>query len=153
MNLLPRRSIAVLLLAIAPFAARASDAPTVSDAWARATPPGVDVGAAYLVITGGSRADRLVGASTSRAAMTHLHEVVESEGVAKMRAIEAVPIPAGAKVTLAPKGTHIMLMGLDAPLVAGQSFTLTLRFGESGEQTVTVAVRPATDDGGSHTRH
>lgn len=153
MKPLAGRSLVFLMLAFAGLAASAGDAPTVSDAWARATPPGTDVGAAYLVITGGSRADRLLGASTPRAAMTHLHEVVESEGVAKMRAIEAVPIPAGAKVTLAPKGTHIMLMGLDAPLVAGQSFPLTLRFGESAEQAVTVTVRPATDAGGDHTRH
>jgi copper(I)-binding protein len=153
MKLLPGRKMAVLLLALAAVAARADDAPTVSDAWARATPPGVDVGAAYLVITGGSRADRLVAASTPRAAMTHLHEVTESEGVAKMRAIESVPIPAGAKVTLKPKGTHVMFMGLDAPLVAGQDFPLTLRFGESAPQTVTVTVRAADDDGGAHAHH
>jgi copper(I)-binding protein len=39
-----------------------------------------------------------------------------------------------------------MLMGLDGPLVAGQSFTVTLRFAESGPQTITVAVRSATGD-------
>jgi len=65
-----------------------------------------------------------------------------------MRSVEAVPVPAGAKVTLAPKGLHLMLMGLDAPLVAGQSFPLTLQFAESAAQTVTVTVRAATDDGG-----
>ncbi|MCK7508552.1 MAG: copper chaperone PCu(A)C [Desulfobacterales bacterium] len=33
--------------------------------WARATPPGIDVGAAYMTITGGKQADRLVGAEQS----------------------------------------------------------------------------------------
>jgi len=140
------------LLLVASFAVQAGDAPVVSDAWARATPPGVEVGAAYLVITGGARADSLLGATTPRAAMVHLHDVTESEGVAQMRSVEAVPVPAGAKVTLAPKGLHLMLMGLDAPLIAGQTFPLTLQFAESAAQTVTVTVRAATDDGG-HSQH
>ena len=64
--------------------------------------------------------------------MVHLHAVEEKDGVAKMRAVEAVEIPAGQRVTLAPKSTHLMLMGLDGPLVAGQTFMVTLRFAESG---------------------
>lgn len=151
MKLRAGRYMGSLLLA-ASFAVQAGDAPAVSAAWARATPPGVEVGAAYLVITGGARADSLLGASTPRAAMVHLHDVTESEGVAKMRSIEAVPVPAGAKVTLAPKGLHLMLMDLDAPLIAGQTFPLTLQFAESAAQTVTVTVRAATDDGG-HSQH
>jgi periplasmic copper chaperone A len=118
------------------FPAWAGDAPVVSDAWARATPPGVDVGAAYM--------DRLVGASSPRAAMAHLHVVDEQDGVSKMRAVDAVAIPAGQRVTLAPKSTHVMLMDLDGPLVEGQAFVVKLRFAESGEQSVTVTVRPAT---------
>jgi hypothetical protein len=144
------RLLPALLLALSAVAAHAGDGPVVSQAWARATPPGVDVGAAYLVITGGSHADRLVDASTPRAAMVHLHDVIEADGVSKMRSIEAVPVPAGAMVTLAPKGRHLMLMGLEGPLVAGQTFPLTLRFAASAAQTVTVTVRAATDDPGAH---
>lgn len=147
MNRTTGRCITVLMLMLTAIVARAGDAPAVSDAWARATPPGVDVGAAYLVITGGTRADRLVGASTPRAAMVHLHDVIESGGVTKMRAVEEVPIPAGERVTLAPKGLHLMLMSLEAPLVAGQTFPLTLQFADSAAQTVTVTVRAATGDG------
>lgn len=130
----------------------ASDAPVVSDAWSRATPPGTTVGAAYMTIQGGKEADRLVDASSDRAAMVHLHSVEEKDGVSKMRAIDAVEIPAGQRVTLAPKSTHVMLMGLDAPLVAGQTFVVTLRFAKAGEQPVTVTVKPATatDDHAQH---
>jgi len=138
------RLLPVLAITLAAFAARADDAPVVSDAWSRATAPGVEVGAAYMVIKGGSRDDRLVGASSERAAMVHLHDVLEEDGVAKMRSTEEVEIPAGQRVELAPKGKHLMLMGLDAPLVAGQTFTLVLRFADSAEQTVTVTVREAT---------
>jgi copper(I)-binding protein len=130
----------------------AADAPIVTDAWARATPPGTTVGAAYMTIQGGKESDRLVDARSDRAAMVHLHTVEEQGGVSKMRAIEAVEIPAGQRVSLAPKSTHVMLMGLDGPLVAGQTFVVTLRFAKAGEQPVTVTVKPATatDD---HARH
>lgn len=132
----------------------AADAPVVSDAWARATPPGTTVGAAYMTLQGGQQADRLVGASSDRAAMVHLHSVEEEGGVSRMRAIEAVEIPAGQRVTLAPKSTHLMLMGLDGPLVAGQTFVVTLRFANAGELPVTVAVRPATaTDDHAHHQH
>jgi len=138
------RFVPALALAIAAVAAHAGDAPVVTGAWSRATPPGVSVGAAYLVITGGDKDDRLTGASSERAEMVELHEVVEEDGVAKMRPTEEVEVPAGKRVELAPKGKHLMLMGLDAPLVAGQTYALVLKFAESGEQRVSVTVREAT---------
>lgn len=105
-----------------------------------------------MTIQGGKQADRLVDARSDRAAMVHLHSVEEKDGVSKMRAIEAVEIPAGQRVTLAPKSTHVMLMGLDGPLVAGQTFVVTLRFDKAGERAVTVTVKPATatDDHSQH---
>jgi len=126
--------------------AHGADAPEVSQAWARATPPGVDVGAAYMVIQGGSRPDALVGADSERAAMVHLHVVEESAGLAKMRSIDSIDVPPGRRIELQPKSTHLMLMGLDGPLVAGETFPLTLHFAESGSQAITVLVRPATAD-------
>jgi hypothetical protein len=149
-----RTAPGLALIACLAFASTtwAADAPIVTDAWARATPPGTTVGAAYMTIQGGKESDRLVDARSDRAAMVHLHTVEEQGGVSKMRAIEAVEIPAGQRVSLAPKSTHVMLMGLDGPLVAGQTFVVTLRFAKAGEQPVTVTVKPATatDDHAQH---
>jgi copper(I)-binding protein len=121
--------------------------PSVSDSWARATPPGVSVGAVYLTINGGSADDRLVGASTERASMVQLHTIEESDGVTAMRHVDGVAVPARSQVVLAPNGTHIMLMGLTGPLVAGETFPLGLRFEKAGEQTVRVVVRAAGEQG------
>ena len=132
---LPLGLVAALL---AGALAHGADAPEVSQAWARATPPGVDVGAAYMVIQGGSRPDALVGADSERAAMVHLHVVEESAGLAKMRSIDSIDVPPGRRIELQPKSTHLMLMGLDGPLVAGETFPLTLHFAESGSQAITV---------------
>jgi len=77
--------------------------------------------------------------------MVHMHVAAESNGVATMRPVDGVAVPAGARVVLAPKGTHIMLMGLTRPLVAGETFALTLRFEATGAQTARVTVRAAGD--------
>lgn len=139
---LPLLALSALASLALPALATAA-APTVSNAWARATPPGVSVGAAYLTITGGSSRDRLVGADTDRASMVQLHTVEESGGVATMREVDGVPVPAGRKVVMAPGGTHIMLMGLSQALVAGETFALQLRFENAGTLVVQVTVRAA----------
>lgn len=153
MNVWLKRSLAGTALAVFAAAAVAADGPRVTNAWARATAPGVDVGAVYMIVEGGATADRLVAGSTTRAAMVHLHSVEEKDGVAKMRAIEGVAVPAGQRVELAPKGTHVMLMGLGKPLTAGESFPLVLTFEKAGELTVDVAVRAAGDDHSQHAQH
>jgi hypothetical protein len=140
---------AVLLLALtlARVAAPADAADTaprdvsVSAAWARATPPGLAVAAVYLTMHGGAQADRLVGAATPRAAMAQIHIVSEDAGMTRMRPTEGVAVPARQSVTLAPQGTHIMLMDLPRPLVAGERFPLTLVFEHAGKLAVEVEVR------------
>jgi len=150
----PARRLCAFVFAAWTSLAWAGDAPVVSDAWARATAPGLDVGAAYMVIQGGTRPDKLLGGTSDRAAMVHVHTVETKDGMAKMRAIESLPIPAGQPVTLAPNSTHLMLMGLSSPLVAGQTFLITLQFAHSEPQVVTVTVRPATaSDAASQHKH
>jgi hypothetical protein len=142
-----RLAVALLLLAsmrIVVPAGAAELAPvnvTVHAAWARATPPGMAVGAVYLTVLGGAQADRLVDASTPRAAMTQIHVVSEAAGMARMRPTDGVDVPARATVALAPQGTHIMLMDLPRPLVAGERFPLSLQFERAGKLDVTVEVR------------
>ena len=111
----------------------------VDNAWARATPGKSTIGAAYVTIEAPT-ADRLVAALTPVANKAELHTMSMSGMVMKMRPIAGVDIPAGQKVILAPGGLHIMLIGLKKPLMAGQSFPLTLTFAKAGTRTVEVAV-------------
>jgi copper(I)-binding protein len=99
------------------------------------------VAAVYLNLVGGPQADRLVGAATPRAAMTQIHVVSAAEGMARMRPTAGVDVPARKSVVLAPQGTHIMLMDLPRPLVAGERFPLTLQFQQAGRIDVSVEVR------------
>lgn len=111
----------------------------VSDAWARATAPGQSNAAIYATIANTGAADQLVGVATG-AGMAMLHANESKGGVARMRMIAAVPVPAQGRVSLTPGGTHVMLTGLKAPLAAGTQFPMTLRFAASGERTVDVSV-------------
>jgi hypothetical protein len=139
--------VAAILAAAWPAGAADSQASAIAvrDAWARATPPGTSVAAVYLTLVGGSRPDRLVGAETARAAMTQIHVVTEAEGMARMRPIDGVDVPARKTVSLAPQGTHLMLMNLPQPLVAGERFPLSLQFESAGKVDVSVEVRGPGD--------
>jgi hypothetical protein len=58
-----------------------------------------------------------------------------------MRPVERIELPAGETVALEPGGYHIMLLELVEPLVAGDTFEVTLMFENTPDQTVTVEVR------------
>jgi periplasmic copper chaperone A len=119
----------------------ADDGVMVHEAWARASAGAATTGAAYVTLMGGSQPDSLIGVSTPIATSAEAHETVNDNGIMKMRAVTAVPIPAGKMVTFSPGGYHIMLMGLKHPLVAGQSFPLTLTFEHSAPATVDVKIQ------------
>lgn len=129
---------AVLLLAGS--AAAQTGSVEVKDAWARATPAKAENGAAYVTVQSPTQ-DRLTGASTPVAKKAELHEMTMEGGVMKMRPLAGIDLPAGQPVTLKPGAMHIMLLGLTQPLVAGQSFPLTLSFEKAGTREVTVSVQ------------
>jgi hypothetical protein len=76
-----------------------------------------------------------------------LHTHINTDGVARMRPVEAVPVPAGGMTLLKPGGHHVMLRGLGSPLKEGDSFPLTLVFEKAGEMVVEVQVLAATATG------
>ncbi|WP_024301035.1 copper chaperone PCu(A)C [Pseudogulbenkiania sp. MAI-1] len=110
--------------------------------WSRAMPAMMSSGAVYLKLDNqGKTADRLLAVSTPRAASAELHQHLNDKGVMRMRAVtEGIELPPGQTITLAPGGLHIMLMGLTAPLKAGERFPLTLRFSRAGTVEVEVKI-------------
>jgi copper(I)-binding protein len=137
---LSRAALGVLLAGLTCIGAAAEPSIQVVDAWARATPPGVSNGAVYCKILNRGSADRLVGARSPAAQGAEIHSTTSANGVLEMRRIEALPIGAGASVELTPGGTHVMLVGLAAPLAAGAKVELTLVFAAAGEIAVEVPV-------------
>lgn len=125
--------------------------------WARATPGGAKVGAAFMEIQAVPGADdKLLSASSPSAEVVELHDHVREGGVVKMRRIEALPIVGGKSVVLKPGGLHLMLMELKHPLKEGDAVDVTLVFEKAGQVKVAVPVikigsmgPPAGSDHGS----
>ncbi|WP_338847154.1 copper chaperone PCu(A)C [Massilia sp. W12] len=114
----------------------------ISQAYARASVPGQMSGAAYLKLENtGKQADRLRKASSAAAESVEIHTMEMSGDVMQMRAMEDLALPAGAKVEMqSGKGAHLMLMGLKAPLKAGQTFPMQLEFEKAGKVEVMIKV-------------
>ncbi len=114
--------------------------------WARTTAPQQQNGAAYFVVTNqGDTADRLVDAESPVASRVELHtHQADDAGVMRMRQVEAIELPAGEPTALAPGGLHVMLIGLESPLVEGETFPLTLVFEAAGAVEVEVQVESVT---------
>ena len=124
---------------------------TIDHPYATPTPPGARTGAVYFrtLVNRGDLADRLIGARTPLAESVEIHRSVMDGDVMRMRRIEALEIPPGAALKLRHGGdTHLMLLGLKAPLQDGQTFPLWLRFERAGEHEVTVWVQTPRDPGG-----
>lgn len=106
----------------------------ISDVTLAATTPAAPAAAVYLTIANaGATPDRLVSVETTAARRVEIHDTVITDGVARMTALpDGVEVPAGGEATLAPRGRHVMLMGLTAPLADGARVPLTLVFETAG---------------------
>jgi copper(I)-binding protein len=135
----------ILLMCLAATAVSAGEkTPTivVSDAWVRASIGQSSTSAAYLIIENrGTTDDKLISIATPVAAMAHLHESLDANGVMQMRAVPALSIKAGETVVLKPGALHVMMMNLKSPLKAGDTATLMLTFANAGKFSVDAKVK------------
>ncbi|MFA6972129.1 MAG: copper chaperone PCu(A)C [Gallionella sp.] len=129
----------------------------VEGAWARATAPGQDTAMVDLTITSAKQAS-LVGFSSPACKTAQVHSMTHDNGMMKMREVKSVELPAGSRVSLSEGGYHLMLIGLKAPLNAGDSLPLTLSIKVGNKNVVKVEVvaevKPLTDaQHGEHMHH
>jgi len=132
-----------LLIAATSFAFAQNASIQVEHPWSRATPTGASTGAVYLTITNNSHdTDRLLGGSSDVAGKLQIHEMKVVNGTMEMREVSGgLPVPAGGSVVLKPGSYHIMLIGLNKPLKAGETIPLTLDFEKAGKVSITVPIR------------
>lgn len=124
--------ISPFLVAAALFAGNAF-APTdaapveVEGAWVRATVPGQQGTGGFMRLKA-KEPLTLVGVRSPAAGVAELHEMKMEGDVMRMRAIKALPLPAGKTVELKSGGHHLMLQQLKAPLPKGSEVLMTLEF-------------------------
>jgi len=126
---------------------------SVSEPWARATAPGQDSGSIQFSITSKKEA-KLISIASPVAGAAEIHGMTHEDGKMKMRAVEAIDLPAGKAVDLGKSGNHVMLFGLKQPLKAGDSipFTLTVQFADK-HKAVVDAKAEVRAPGASHDMH
>lgn len=148
-----------LTTALLLFAAPAFAEINVTEVRAYETSEGMKNGAVLLTLENtGKDADKLISAQSPVATEVEIHEMSEINGVMKMREVGAVTIEENHIVAFKPDGYHIMLMGLKAPLKAGEAHPLVLKFLKAGDVRTTFEVQPRSAKkkilmGGDHAGH
>lgn len=117
--------------------------------WARPALAGRNA-AAYLDLDySGDTPDRLLAASSPAAERVELHgHTIDAQGVARMRPVAAIDLPAHGSAELAPGSLHVMLIGLKAALDEGGRMPLTLTFERAGRVEVEVSVQKGQEEHG-----
>jgi copper(I)-binding protein len=121
----------------------------VENAYTRATVPGQQVAGGFMKIENKGTADQLVSASSPAAGEVQLHEMSMEGSVMKMRQVKDITVPAGGSVELKPGGLHLMFINIKAPLTAGESVPVKLKFAKAGEVEVKMPVNAMGQHGGA----
>ena len=130
---------------LAGFATSAfADGIMVMEPYARTSRPNAPNGAAFMQIMNHTDRDvQLIAVeqAISNKAELHTHEMNVETGVVKMFEVEdGFSIPAGETLTLERGGNHIMILGLNEPLIQDSEFALKLIFENADPIDVNVIV-------------
>lgn len=114
----------------------------VEDAYARASSPLAQSGAAFMSIFNHSdQDDRVVSASSDIAERVELHTHLNEDGVMRMVELEdGIFIPAGETVRLERGGLHVMFLGLTRAMEHGDEVEVTLTFEHADPVTLMIPV-------------
>ena len=133
-----------LMLSVMPGAAAYADSSeiVVENAWSRASIGTARPGVAYMKIAnGGEEPVFLTGLRSDIAKMPQVHKSsTNAQGISSMASASEIEIAAGETLALEPGGFHAMLMGLNRPMLEGESYELTLIFSDGDPVTVNVPI-------------
>lgn len=121
-------TIAALLIAL-PAAAQV----TVTDPWVRGTVAGQMATGAFMKLQSAKDA-KLLEAASPVAGVVEIHEMAMENNIMRMRAVPALPLPAGRVVELKPGGYHVMLMDLKQQMKEGEVVPVTLVVETAGKR-------------------
>ena len=117
------------------------DRVTADDAWIRLPAAPGRPGAAYFTLHGGRSDATLIDVSADIAVRAEMHESMNGPGgMAGMKPLASVAVPAGGKVVFAPGGRHVMLFDINPKAKPGKIYNLTLNFGNGGRMYVPATV-------------
>ena len=114
----------------------------VNDAWIRGVPPSAKTTAAFMTIENtGSEDMILISAACEVTEIVQIHTMEQVGEVMKMKELSNLRVPANGQTSLAPKGYHIMMIGLRRPISEGEVIPLSLNFSDGSIVNVDAVVR------------
>ncbi len=117
---------------------------TARQAWIRLLPGDLPAAGYLELVNSGTNRVQLVGVQSTGFGAVELHESSEQSGVARMRRVDRLQIPAGGTLRLKPRGYHLMLFRPTAKLQPGDRVTVTLEFSDGTRLPVEFLLRDAT---------
>lgn len=147
-------AMAAMAMPLALAGCEAPPAVYVDGGYVRLNPNPQAPSAAYFKIHAGNEPIVLRGVMTEQAVRLEIHESVTQDGMASMRRIENMEIPARSTVSLAPGGKHIMLWSINPTALEAGKMSFTFIFSNGDRVIADAVIQKAGDDAGSdHSSH
>lgn len=138
--------VASLPLALAASGCAKEEELRVTDAWVRMSAVPANPSAAYFTVRGGPEDVQLIGVSSTVAIRSEMHESMTGhQGMASMKPVESVPVPAGGTVKFEPGGKHVMFWNINPGIKPPRTMPLVLAF-SNGERIEVAATTIAAGD-------
>ena len=129
-----RAALLVTLASAALAACAKEESLRVEDAYVRFAPVRSNPSAAYFTIQGGPQDVTLIGVTSDVAIRSEMHETMAGmAGMASMKPVTSVQVPAGSEVKFEPGGKHVMLWNINPGLAPPKRIQLQLSF-SNGER-------------------
>lgn len=116
----------------------------VTDAWVRINANRDAPSAGYFKVRGGPQDVQLLSVYSPVAIRSEMHESMTGEGgMAGMKAIESVAVPAGEEVVFEPGGRHVMFWNINPGITPPKTMPLVFTFSNGERLQVQAPTVPA----------
>ena len=135
--------LSLLLLFTLTCAVQAQESPLqVDDPWVREAPPSARVLGLFMQLRNTGTQELVIqGATSPLCERVEIHRTQVEDGVARMIAQPELRLAPGETLSLEPGSYHLMLIGPNRALRAGDEVELLLRYNGDQQQTVVAPVR------------
>ena len=136
-----RRWIALITFICLPIASAQAEI-NIIDAYSPEAPPGRTMAGFMTLENTGDAPVALVDGSSPQFGRIEIHDMINDQGVMRMRRLEQLVVPANGRVELKPGSFHLMLMEPKTSFAAGDSIELIFTDNEGKAHAITFEVRP-----------
>lgn len=114
----------------------------ITDAWSPEAPPGRTMAGFMTLENTSDTAVALMDGQSPQFGRIEIHDMVNDDGVMRMRRLDQLVIEANETISLKPGSFHLMLMEPKVTLVAGDAIDLVFVDDQGNNHPITLVVRP-----------